>query len=387
MNLTLLLLAILAVAAMLAYNHWQDRRNRRRADSLLVRHGGKAHDLSPAPVPDDRGDAAAPAAKDGAAREADFEAEIRLDTDWDHGQEVPDLPGLNLDSDIHNTVPASIPEPVPPADPETPLDTEIEQIARIRLTRPCVPALRNLVERIRAVGRPVRARCHAPETGWSDFPAGLTDDCVRVDIGLLLADRNGATSEEQLDDFARLLYRFGADQGAVVTCPDAREAATRAIDLDRFCIGVDVVIGLNVVAPRGQPFSGEAVHRLASEAGLEYRSGGYYALTDGAGNTLFTLVNQEDGPIPAQGSGLKTHGVRLLFDLPRVADCGAVFDRMAGLAERLADNLLATLVDDMGRPLSAGSLHVQREKLMDLYRRMMAREIPPGGERARRLFA
>lgn len=380
MSLTwqLLLLAGFVLAAILAYNHWQDRRSRQQADRLFSRP-------SEAPVPRAETEKADAPWSLETSDIAD-EPLIALQTEWDEPQSssLPVTePGLN---DLLQTPKPEI-EALPIEQIESPLDAEIEQVARIRFTRPCGPAFNALLERLRAIGRPVRVLAHYTGRGWESLSGSAGSEYVLADIGLLLADRSGVATSEQLEDFSRLLYRFAADQGGAVSCADGHEAATRAIELDRFCIGVDVVIGFNVVAPHGQPFRGEAIHRLATEAGLIHQSAGYYALLDEEGSTLFTLVNQEKEPIPFQGQGLKTHGVRLLFDLPRVKEGGDVFDRMSVLADRLADNLLAGLVDDAGRPLNAASLHAQREKLLDFYRRMNARDIPPGGERAQRLFA
>ena len=54
---------------------------------------------------------------------------------------------------------------------------------------------------------------------------------------------------------------------------------------------------------------------------------------------------------------------------------------------KLADRLSGRLVDDNGRGVSADSLNRDRGRLLEFYARMEKRGIPPGGERALRLFA
>jgi FtsZ-interacting cell division protein ZipA len=78
--------------------------------------------------------------------------------------------------------------------------------------------------------------------------------------------------------------------------------------------------------------------------------------------------------------------VTLLFDVPRVADGLAVFDRMTQFGFDLANRLEGRLVDDNGRVVSEESLNRDRSRLVAFYQRMQARGIPAGGERSLRLF-
>jgi FtsZ-interacting cell division protein ZipA len=171
-----------------------------------------------------------------------------------------------------------------------------------------------------------------------------------------------------------------------VSCPDKEEALKLARDLDLFCMDVDVLIGLNVVSAESRPFTSEAMHSLAQEARLSLEADGAFHARDDFGHTLFTLANQEEDPFPRDGRGLTTHGITLLFDVPRVADGIAVFDRMTRLGFDLAWRLEGRLVDDSSRPVSEDSLNRDRARLAQFFARMEARGIPAGGERALRLF-
>ena len=146
-------------------------------------------------------------------------------------------------------------------------------------------------------------------------------------------------------------------------------------------------MGLNVIASDTHPFSSEAIHTQACAAGLVLERDGVYHARDAGGHTLFTLTNQEEEPFPPDGRGLTTHGVTLLFDVPRVANGVNVFDRMIEFGFNLADRLSGRLVDDNGRGVSNDSLNRDRARLQEFYVRMEKRDMPPGGERALRLFA
>jgi hypothetical protein len=243
-----------------------------------------------------------------------------------------------------------------------------------------------LLGTLRRIGKPIRAfglRADGEREALSGNPRSAFEV---VEFGLQLADRSGALSHDQIDAFTRALYEFAAEAGGAVSCPDKQDALELARELDLFCMDVDVLIGLNVVSADSRPFTSEAMHGLALQASLSLEPDGSFHAKDGFGHTLFTLANQGEEPFPRDGRGLTTHGVTLLFDVPRVADGLAVFDRMTQLGFDLAGRLEGRLVDDNGRVVSEESLNRDRARLMTFYQRMQTRGIPAGGERSLRLF-
>lgn len=287
------------------------------------------------------------------------------------------------------------PQPAQPAvetathrfEAESPLDQEIEYVARLRFTKPVFVSYNALMDKLRKVGKAVRAMGRRADGGWDRLAAHPPTAYESLEFGVLLADRNGALAAEQMEQFCRALYDFAAEEGGAVSCPDRRAAQEKARDLDLFCVDVDVLIGLNVVARDARPFSGVEIDRVVSGAGLKLGMDGTYVLEDDDGLALFTIANQEEQPFRTGGVGVDTHGLSLIFDLPRVRDGINVFDRMTTLGRQLADNLGGRLVDDNGRLVTQDSLQKDRKRLNDYFARMQARGIPAGGERALRLFA
>ena len=290
------------------------------------------------------------------------------------------------------------PPPMPareaiPAEPAAPatlsasgLDGVTEYIARLKFATPQLANFGPLLASLRRIGKPVRAFGERADGGWEALSGHPRNVYGQVEFGLQLADRGGALSQDQLDTFCRALYEFAAEEGGAVTCPEREAALGLARELDLFCMDVDVLIGLNVVSADHRPFTSEAMHSLALEAGLGLEADGTFLARDDFGHALFTLANQEDAPFPRDGRGLTTHGVTLLFDVPRVADGLAVFDRMTRLGFDLAWRLEGRLMDDNGRVVSEDSLNRDRARLAQFFARMEARGIPAGGERALRLF-
>ncbi len=266
------------------------------------------------------------------------------------------------------------------------LDEGTEYIARLTFSNPKVANFGPLLGILRRIGKPVRAFARRPEGVWEALSGHPRHAYTQVEVGLQLADRGGALSRDQLDAFCRALYEFAAEEGGAVSCPDKEAALGLARDLDLFCMDVDVLIGLNVVSADSRPFTSEAMHALAQESRLSLEADGTFHAKDDFGHTLFTLANQEENPFPRDGRGLTTHGVALLFDVPRVADGLAVFDRMTRLGLELAWRLEGRLVDDNGRVVNEDSLNRDRARLSQYFARMEARGIPAGGERALRLF-
>lgn len=273
-----------------------------------------------------------------------------------------------------------------PFEQESPLDPDTEYIARLRFSQPVMAPVAGLIDLMREIGKPVRVMAQGHDGNWEPVSGPSRNSYAALELGLQLADRSGAVTSGQIDAFCRVLYNFAAEQGGAVSCPDKSAALELARALDLFCIEVDVMIGLNIVAPDARPFLISEVHRWAGEAGLALQGDGSYALKNEAARTLYTLANQSDQPFQPGVPGASTHGITLLFDVPNVADGLAVFDRMAGTAMRLSKTLGGRLVDDNGKLVSQESLQKIHQRLAESYASMDARGIPAGGERASRLF-
>jgi len=277
------------------------------------------------------------------------------------------------------------PRPVRAVDME--LDPETEFVARIRFASPSSVSFSALLATLHRLGKPIRALGRRLDGSLEALEGQTRASFDSVEIGMQLADRNGAVSHEQIDAFCRALYGFAAEEGGAVSCPDKQDALRAARTLDQLCMEVDVLIGLNVIATDSRPFSCEAIHKQADAAGLGLeRDGGYHA-RDIEGHSLFSLVDKDSQPFKADCRGFSVRGVTLLFDVPRVADGLAVFDRMTRFGFALAEALEGRLVDDGGRPVTEDTLNRDRARLVAFYGRMDARSIPAGGERALRLFA
>jgi FtsZ-interacting cell division protein ZipA len=439
LQITLAGVGVLFIILIVGYNLWQERRYRKEAnrmfssrrEDILLGESVKADHAQPSGQPE-----AAPTGETGAAHGGREEAAIgavspqpaeALDQASAEGSlkpQVMDLgtfhPGLHKQDkqEARQPAPAEVtaaPRPIPaPARPaakesarvvtreagttapepsaarfeaESPLDQEIEYVARLRFTKPVFVSYNTLMDKLRKLGKAVRGMGRRADGGWDQLSGHPPTTYEVLEFGILLADRGGALTQDQLEKFCRALYDFAAEEGGAVSCPDKHGALEKARDLDLFCVDVDVLLGLNVVARDARPFSGAEIDRLATEAGLKLGMDGAYYLADKDGAPLFSVANQEEHPFRPGGVGVDTHGLSLILDLPRVRDGLDVFDRMTTLGRQMADNLGGRLVDDNGRIVTQDSLQKDRKRLNDYFARMQLRGIQAGGERALRLFA
>ncbi|WP_293932433.1 cell division protein ZipA C-terminal FtsZ-binding domain-containing protein [Iodobacter sp.] len=283
--------------------------------------------------------------------------------------------------------PASyVPEPVKAAAPVSDdsealasslLDSSIDFVAEVHATEMIaaadLPVFRGS-KRVQVMGLSQNNR-------WEACLPSSRSRYKELKIGLQLADRQGALSSEQLNAFCMSVQQFSDEHEAVVTFPQRSAKLAAATNLDEFCASVDVLIGLNVMAA-SRPFPMERVRLLAENAGLIRSPEGAFHYRSDSGKTLFTLSNYDQTPL-----GNTSNGLTLLFDVPRVAGGVSVFDYFAEFAQHLSVALSGELVDDNSKPLTEASLDNIRKQLGVLYAKMDDRGIAPGSVAALRLFA
>ncbi len=273
------------------------------------------------------------------------------------------------------------------APPPSPLDAEVECGARLRPGHHEAVTYAALLDRLRRVGKPARAFGYIEGQGWEPVNAIRPRDYAVVEIGLQLVDRKGALARTQLDLFCDALYEFAAEYGGAVSCPDMVAVLDKARELDAFCMDVDMLIGVNIVAPEGIPFMGRRIDEAALGAGMSLNRQGAYVMADAEGHVLFTLANPSGERFIPEDRSYTTQTVTLLFDVPNVANGLDVFDRMSLFGGELARVLGGRMTDDQGHAVTQASLANDRRQLSGFYARMQERGIPAGGERAHRLFA
>lgn len=375
LQLSLLVIGLVVVAAVYLYNWWQERRLRRRLQDAFG---------------EERDDALMKAQAAPADR---MEPQVRLEPqlqsafagDAGADREPVTMPAAEAERAAAAEMLAAAPVPEVPW-----FDEALDYVAEIRASAPIGAAVvAELLSKIAATGKPCRAAGYNEESGeWQELARTGAGRHARLRLALQLVTRNGALTAPQLNAFADAVRACAAKIGGSAEYPDAQAALQRARELDGFCADVDVAIGINVVAPAGVSFSGADIRAHAEAAGFKLQPDGVFHYRGDTRETLFTLDNHEPLPfIPEQVKGLSTAGVTLLLDVPRVADGKRALEIMVDTAQGLASALGGRLVDDNRVALNSGGIANIRQQLDGIASAMAARGIAPGGERALRLFS
>jgi len=400
LQIGLLVIGVAIVAVVLLFNWIQERRFRKQADAAFQTPAGDAL-MQPGTVP--RETHGRPERLEPALREPVFDAD----------DDVRDMAGINephlqTDADLPR-VDASLEDSMPTrAAPAAPAPPPSAQAPYVPVTAPEAPYDELIEYRIRVGGDGVLANVfadafnHARTLGkavrWAGLPAGAAEweevqpwrdvHYQQVAVTMQLADRNGAAQEEQLSALCALLQNVGQAHGLRVACDDVAAAMERAQAIDRFCVDVDVLIGLNVVARGEGAVNLTRIVHEAEACGMALGMDGVFQLLDSRGEPLYALCNHDAEPFNATVmEGQTSQGVTLQFDVPRVPDGLKVFDGMVAFGRKLASEVGGILVDDNLRPLTDSGIEKIRIQLTQIYARMEARGVPSGSRRALRLFS
>lgn len=277
----------------------------------------------------------------------------------------------------------------PGANLPPPLDLAIDYIVRLDFAEPVFAAdLRSLLSDV-LFAKTVHWRGHSATGQWEDVM--LARDRLEFTAlygGLQLADRAGAVNTEELTHFTQYVQALAEKKLAVAQLPERQGALEHASKLDQFCAEVDILVGVNVIAVGSEVFAGTKIRALAEAAGFQLMPEGSYQYLDEHGVALYTLSNQESSPLGREDmKQLTTHGLTLLFDVPRVPHGLRAFDQMILFARQITESLHGTMVDDNLRPLSDDGVAKIKQQLSLIYGKMDKNGIAAGSARAQRLFS
>lgn len=212
-------------------------------------------------------------------------------------------------------------------------------------------------------------------------------DFKLVACSIQLADRSGSVSAHTLNRFQNGIDQIGFDLAAQVEWHGSPDPLNYAQDLDQFCIDVDKLVGFHLVQGESGPFTGTKFRGLAEASGLILSEDGNFHY-ESDGHRLFSLVNQ-DGSLfsPEILRTTVIRGVSFQLDIPRVKSCSEVFNQMVLVARQISHGLNAVLVDDNQRPIGELQIERIRQQLKVIHSQMVARGVVPGSPCALRLFS
>lgn len=387
-QLGILALGAVVIGAVFGYNWFQERRYRQQTKTAFEREhpdvlldvpgrDGKGERLEPA-LDDDMPNPLDPAPHKESAGSTQADTLIRYAQANPASEAPADISEMTeMSEDELDQSLSSIEQQLLIA---TLLDPMLDFIAEVRFEQPVtLPRLPSF-----AIDKRVEMLGNNPDSGWERARANRSYS--QLNIGVQMVDRRGPLNESELNAFCSQAQDFAEQHGSNASFPQRQTRLTAARELDQFCAGVDVMIGLNLLA--AAPFDGERLRALAESAGMQLEADGHFHYLSDSGNVLFMLGNANGQPFSQDSLAHDDFSaLTLLFDVPRVAGGISVFDRAVALARQLAGELDAQLIDDNQRPLTESGINTIRHQLQQLYSRMDDRGIAPGSVAALRLFA
>lgn len=377
LQIALVALGVVAVVGIIGYNKWQERKHRKQMETAFR---GDHRDvlLEPREAPPDD-DKAPPVARLEPA-EAGVRAAART--------KAPDAAATGREARSGASVHGG--RRGAPGMPDG-VDVRVDCVIRFEAIEAIDPAhlWPAQLAQLQELGKPVRWFAFDDSVNlWRALNAKSTGRFHWFCAAMQLVDRRGAISEADFNGFSGGVQRV-ADQFLAVPSefPAKAQTMVAAEEIDRFCAGVDVQVGVNIV-PQNHPFSGTKVRSLAESNHMTLGADGAFHACDDEGRVLFSLSNLEPELFsPTSLRTLRTHGITLLIDVPLVADGVGVFDRMMKVANQMAHSLDGVVVDDNRTVFNPESAALIRAQIEQFQRHMSAAGIPAGGALADRLFS
>lgn len=358
LQLALIALGIALVAAVIAYNKWQESRFQRRAEAglqpsqsdVLLR---STAEVEPRPV---------------------NRVEPVLGADEAPGEAPPEVSSRAPDE--------AVPAHFKPGE----LSEAIDFI--VGFQAPEGIAGRTFIEAVLepygALPRAVHVEGRG-QAGWEQLDRDNTYPRIRA--GLQVVDRRGAVTSGELEAFAGASEKVAADLGLLVEVDGREEALATAHRLDKVCEQVDIQIVFHVISREGM-LPGTRIRALAEAAGLGLEADGRFRLRDEQGLEVFSAKNEEATAFSLEGmKSLSSAAVSLELDIPRASGGPAALARFRRFAEQFAAGSNGVLVDDNRAPLSSAGLDAIAQQLKPVYEVMERAGVPAGSSLALRLFS
>lgn len=332
LQIGLISLGIVLVAAVLLFNWWQDRRVRR---SMQAQFPEGEHDALMQDV--------------GTRKE----------------------PGLWTPKAAVGTV-----------DETAEADPACEAVIDIAFGQP-VPAasLRTAIQSVSRVGKkPVRIFAEREGGGHRENPYE-GEQYVSLQLAVVIANRSGALTAIEWSHLWTLAQNLAERFDGVIEAPDQEVVLARAHELDARCADMDAQVGLilQLASPRART---EVIEAASAVGFLSFGQ----QMAWMAENGLPRFVMQFEWPADAQESD-RVPRVDLVLDVPNSVPDDQAFSRMMAVGQDLATRLGAHLLDDQGRSLPDGAGQTIDKQISEMYDRLDQAGFLAGTERAARVFS
>lgn len=337
LQIGLILLGVLLIAAVLLFNWWQDRRVRRQMQSRFPQVD---NDPLMAHTSQER--------KEPSVQVAERLGVLKID----------DFPNDEVDPGCEAVIDIQFPQSI---DGDQLLDA--------------------LKRHLRFQIKPLRVFVLSETGQLEPFPQAGSS-YVGAQLAVLLADRQGPISDVQWSRLWSAAECIAQEYDGSVDGPEQHAVLEQAQILDKVCAQLDAQVGLRVNLP--QPMALEQVEQALIDVGL-IRAEDHYAWLAESGLPRFMVLFEDQSREDFQGDRLAE--LNLLLDLPHSPKDGQAFSRMAGVGRDLAARLGGTLTDDQGNTVDPSVDGDLDEQLLVIYERLEEAGFIAGESRTKKVFA
>jgi len=211
---------------------------------------------------------------------------------------------------------------------------------------------------------------------------GENTEYVAIQLAVLMANRSGAITAIEWSQLWGSAQALAEKLDASVEGPEQHEVLDRAARLDSTCATLDAQVGLTLLLSVQRPIE-DVVDAAKAMCFIEQE--GRLAWIGDHGLECFTLSRADNEAFDAGMAGIDR--LTLLLDVPRSPANPMAFGRMLEIGHELSRRVGAELVDDQGNALAPGADVAIDLQLQTLYGQLEAAGLPAGSQRARRVFA
>ena len=353
LQISLIVLGVVIILGVVAYNWWQDRRISKKMNKQM-------------PVVED--DALLGQSAQSLSRREPGLGHLGLQQDSGQGGRTDDLDQDSQPSqtDLHLVEP----------------DPVIEEVIELVFSAPKTgEQLLGVLHGVQSLGRkPVRLFVQSSD-GVLNTRIDPEQHYMGLHLAVLLANRAGPISAIEWSQVWANASALAEEFEARVEGRDHTEVLAKAVQLDSTCATLDMQVGLNLLL-EGPRDADDLVNCAIGMGFVENK--GELAWVGEHGLSCFALARFDGHPFE---SGSQIDKLSLLLDVPRSPASETSFGRMMEVGAELARRVGATMVDDQGRPLAPGAENSIDERLQELYGQLEAAGLEAGSERARKVFA
>ncbi|MER1966155.1 cell division protein ZipA C-terminal FtsZ-binding domain-containing protein [Castellaniella sp. GW247-6E4] len=274
------------------------------------------------------------------------------------------------------------PTPAGGSDDAAEADETCEAVIDIAFGHP-VPGetLAGALQSVARVGRkPVRIFA---ETDSGGHRARLREgeSYVSMQLAVVLANRSGPLTDIEWSHLWTLAQNLAERFDGVIEAPEQEAALARAQALDARCAEMDAQVGL--ILQLSQARSRQAIVEMATGVGF-LPHGERWAWMAENGLPRFVMQFEEGASEAVEQAH---HRVDLVLDVPNSVPDDEAFSRMMAVGRDLAARLGASLLDDQGRTLSDSAAPAIDRQISGLYDQLDKAGFLAGTERAARVFS